>query len=585
MVDEEGEFAGTICSICYEDLKPVSEDLQSISVCGHVFHELCLQQWFEYCSKAKKHTCPVCKQSCRVGDACRLYFQSVGDVVESVMHRKPFDSEEDSGVLRKEVNRLEVRLSGLSSELEKKGKEIEQLTKELGACKEKAKIEIALKNEALSQKASMQTELRMKSEELEKSTFECYSLQKRNITLAKEIAAFKLVSDLDLNEEEVLKYATLGNGFNDKDTIDTLSRSMVRRNRDYKDLIAKRNELVAKCNHLEKGEARYSKKLEKAKEKILKLKARVQELETAAEVRENHYLKSLKASKMNKCSNNLENNLSSKNDVPTTSNTPLNEQTKQTSPKSEMDLSVSNSKSLQFSRIVNCIPTESKAVNVSNENKSTPALRKERDFISLDADASEFTEPLSGGSRRDCNDRYRDGAALSKPTVAKSDAASEKKEETAAQGTCNLADSSRIDIDVEMTKNDVIDLDDDITLLDKQVQPKVNIIKESPPIIANPGDICFSGGLLGPDGSHRYLGKWCKRRKNGESQSVDGGLIAVGADGRGGRIKVLRTAGQTFMDDKENDKESKRLKVGPKRSSLRPQGCLQIDHFFGRVNH
>ncbi|KAL1329049.1 hypothetical protein AAHE18_12G012800 [Arachis hypogaea] len=115
MVDEEGEFAGTICSICYEDLKPVSEDLQSISICGHVFHELCLQQWFGYCSRVKKHTCPVCKQNCRVSDACRLYFQSVGDVVESVMHRKPFDSEEDSGVLRKEVNRLEVRVSGLSS--------------------------------------------------------------------------------------------------------------------------------------------------------------------------------------------------------------------------------------------------------------------------------------------------------------------------------------------------------------------------------------------------------------------------------------------------------------------------------------
>ncbi|MED6195129.1 hypothetical protein PIB30_035055 [Stylosanthes scabra] len=587
MVDEQGDFAGTICSICYEDLKPVSEDLQSISICGHVFHELCLQQWFEYCSRAKKHTCPVCKQSCRASDACRLYFQSVGDVVESVMPRKPFDSEEDSGVLRKEVKRLEVRVSGLSSELEKKGKEIEKLNKELGACKEQAKIDIALKNEALSQKASMETQLRMKSEELEKSTFECYSLQKRNITLAKEIAAFKLVSDLDLNEEEVLKYATLGNGFNDKDTIDTLSRSMVRRNRDYKDLIAKRNELAAKCNHLEKGEARYSRKLEKAKEKILKLKARVQELETAAEVRENQYLKSLKASKMKKCSNNLENSLNSNNDVITTSNTPLHEQTKQTSTKSEMDSSVDNSTSQQFSWIANGIPTESKALNVSNGNKFTPALGKDRDFISLDDDASEFTEPLCGRPRRDYNDQYRDGAALSKPTVAKSDAASEKMKETVVQGTCNMADSSRIDIDVEMANNDVIDLDDDITLLDnvQQVQPKVNIIKESPPVIANPGDICFSGGLLGPDGSHRYLGKWCKRGQNGESQSAKGGLIAVGADGRGGRIKVLRTAGQTFKDEKENDKESKRVKVGPKTSSLRPQGCLQIEHFFARVNH
>ena len=43
-----GEMAGenaassAICSICYEDLKPVAENLQSISACGHVFHELWL---------------------------------------------------------------------------------------------------------------------------------------------------------------------------------------------------------------------------------------------------------------------------------------------------------------------------------------------------------------------------------------------------------------------------------------------------------------------------------------------------------------------------------------------------------------
>lgn len=35
-------FAKTICSICFEDLKPLVEDLQSISICGHVFHELWL---------------------------------------------------------------------------------------------------------------------------------------------------------------------------------------------------------------------------------------------------------------------------------------------------------------------------------------------------------------------------------------------------------------------------------------------------------------------------------------------------------------------------------------------------------------
>ncbi|KAL5179941.1 hypothetical protein HKD37_01G001159 [Glycine soja] len=84
------------------------------------------------------------------------------------------------------------------------------------------------------------------------------------------LSLHRRVSDLDIDEEEVLKLATLGNGANSKDTIDTLKRCMVMRNRSYK-------ELMAKCNILGRGKARYSKKLEKAKEKITKLKTREEE--------------------------------------------------------------------------------------------------------------------------------------------------------------------------------------------------------------------------------------------------------------------------------------------------------------------
>lgn len=58
-------------------------------------------------------------------------------------------------------------------------------------------------------------------------------------------------------------------------------------------------------------------------------------------------------------------------------------------------------------------------------------------------------------------------------------------------------------------------------------------------------DICFSGGLLGPDGTQRFLGKWCKRGQNGES--TKGNLISVGADGRGGKVKVLRNPSQASL--------------------------------------
>ncbi|XP_061349802.1 uncharacterized protein LOC133295040 [Gastrolobium bilobum] len=555
MVDG-GEFAGTICSICYEVLKPVTEDLQSISICGHVFHELCLQQWFEYCSRAKKHTCPVCKQSCRASDACRLYFQSVGEVNDAVLPRNPVDFEEDAGVLRREVKRLEMQVSMLSSESKQKAKDLEELTEELCACKEQAKIEIALKNEALNQKASIQFQLHMKSEELEKSSLERFRLQDRNMALAKELAALKLVSDLDLDEEEVLKLATLGNGANSKDTIDTLKRSLVLRNRSYK-------ELMAKCNLLGRGEARYSKKLEKAKEKIIKLKARIQELETTAEVKENEYLMSLKVSKKTKCSKNLENSINCNFDV--TAN--------------------DDSKSSQSLKIENCNATKNNAVDIRNGSKTILSPDKEIDFISIDEDNSEFTKALPGRPKHNYKDQDRVDDAFSKPSLA-----SGIKTETLLQGKCNLLESSRVDIDIEMANISAGTMDEDVMVQAnvQQVQPMVNIRKESPLTLSNSANTCFSGGLLGPDGTHRYLGKWCKRGQNSESTSAkgssNGDLIAVGADGRGGKIKVLRTPNQIFSDGKENSVSSKRLKFGQKPSSLQSKGYLQIEHFFARTN-
>lgn len=55
--------------------------------------------------------------------------------------------------------------------------------------------------------------------------------------------------------------------------------------------------MTAKCNVLERGEARALRKLGKAKEKIKKLKAGIQELKTAVEVKDNEVSKALKASK------------------------------------------------------------------------------------------------------------------------------------------------------------------------------------------------------------------------------------------------------------------------------------------------
>lgn len=143
----------TICSICYEDLKPIVEDLQVISICGHVFHELCLQQWFDYCSNSKKCTCPVCKQRCSSSHANRLYFQSIGNQIDLINSQKPKEHEvKDPEVLRSEVKLLAVKVSRLNSVLESQGKEIKEINEELCLCKERIKEEAELKNEALRQK-------------------------------------------------------------------------------------------------------------------------------------------------------------------------------------------------------------------------------------------------------------------------------------------------------------------------------------------------------------------------------------------------------------------------------------------------
>ncbi|KAI4355143.1 hypothetical protein L6164_003943 [Bauhinia variegata] len=554
------EFSRTICSICFEDLKPVVEDLQSISICGHVFHELCLQQWFEYCARAKKYSCPVCKQNCRASDVARLYFQSVGEVSDVSLPEKPIDCEVDAGVLRREVKRLEVIVSGLSSAVERQVKELRELNDELCTCKEQAKLEKTSKNEALTQKAFIQQQLNVKSAELEKTNLECSRLQDRNMALAKELAAFKLVSDLDLDEEDIMKYASLGNGANSKDMIDTLRKSLVLRNRSYK-------ELITKCNLLGRGEARYGKKLEKAREKINKLKARVQELETAAEVRENDALRSLTNSKKTNGTKNLENRIDCNSELLSASKLSSKEQGKQSlTVISRTDHTGNINKSLPSAETENFNFSENKDVKFGQESRVTVLLDEDGDGILIDEDASTFTKDLPS-------------FAVKKPNLAKSEVASGVDKEK-----YNLAEPPRIDLGNDLGNAPSVAMDD-LKLFDNDKEvlllPKINIRKENPlpSTLPSPGDICFSGGLLGPDGTQRYLGKWCKRAAKGSS---NGDLIAVGADGRGGRVKVLRSQNQV-MDNKENSHSSKRLKVGPQKSTLQTRGCLQIEHFFARA--
>lgn len=583
-------FAKTICSICYEDLKPVVEDLQSISLCGHVFHELCLQQWFEYCTNGKKKNCPVCKQTCTEKNTNRLFFQSVGDPNDPSLSQQPHDNEGRTPCeLQNEVKRLEGKVLKLASTLEQQQKDLKEVNVELFSCKEQLKVEVALKNEAKKQKAASQQLLHVKSQELDQSTLECRRLQERNMALAKELAALKLVCDVNLGEEEVLKLASLGNEANSKETIDVLKKSLVIRNKSYK-------ELMTKCNTLGRGEARSLSKLEKALEKIDKLKARVQELEMAVEGRDNEILRTLRASKNfevepGKCvSKELKVvKCSYKNQKKELADTVVHLHQVTTGSghdrrgeKRKVMYNDVSEKNTTDCCIASCLDQDNWEKTPFQENKDGVILETSN-YVHQVANR-EPNPPVDHNKAVHENilSRLKESLGTADATQVKE---SDNKDELS--GLKNCGNNST----VNMLPVTILD-DDDLLPLDDftHCEPSFHIRKgtSAPTSLAELGDHCFSGGLIGPDGTNRHLGKWCKKVPNKGSAGLQGSgansgdLISVGADGRGGRIKVLRSINQASLD-KESVVSIKRCKSGAKTGSSQSQGCLQIEHFFRRA--
>ncbi|KAI3741332.1 hypothetical protein L1987_59004 [Smallanthus sonchifolius] len=499
-------FAKTICSICYEDLKPIAEDLQAISICGHVFHEICIQQWFEYCSKGKKK-CPICKQTCTASDVSRLYFQSVGDSNDTNLSQKTQTHKEDPEELKLEVRRLEGRISVLNSNLENRENFLINIIDEFSLCKEQLKTEASLKNEAIEQTHTINSLLALKTQELDKSDLERKKLQERNMALAKELAALKLVSDLDLEDYEIVKLASLGDESHSKDGVDKLAKLVVDRNKSY-------TKLIAKYKALARDETRLCKELEKAEEKLEeleKLKEKIQKMETAKEMNYNELLRALKVSKKTKDSPSVSNGVDfTFNDTCTPQDTIT-----------EPDVYFRKTKRLRVTE------------NILKSNKNDGSSS----YIIIDDDA---------------------------PKVSIS------PESPVPQPTKSA-------------------LTDEIG----QNEPLFNITNEAslPVRSSQEVDFCFSAGLPGPDGTKRYLGSYCKKGKKdqnkGSNASVStqssGDLIAVGADGRGGTVKVLKPLHLPSNDSRGLSYAAKNSKRAAKTSGLHSQGNMQIGHFFSKA--
>ncbi|KAG2330970.1 hypothetical protein Bca52824_002150 [Brassica carinata] len=492
-----GENAATnaICSICYEDLKPVAETLQSISACGHVFHELCLQQWFEYCPSTNKRNCPICKQKCHLRDPFRLYFQSSGNQIDSIASHKV---EEDPVLLRGEVKRLQGKIQNLTSALEGQQKQNLEVSDQLQQCKEQLKEDKAKRWEALQEISTTQHLLKLKSEECVQLTSKCTKLQDRTMALAKELAALKLVSDLSLEEDDVMKLALLGNNAKTKDTIDTLVKSLVIRNRSYK-------ELLAKCNQLGRGEARSSEKLEKALEKMDKLKKRVRELEMIAEESENRVLRDIKVSKPA-----MESLVSFR--MPPSGNIVE----KVSTPLGKFE------KNDGFTNHESCL-----------RGRGDSFSGKPESVIEIDDDVPETTNP---GIRH--------------------------------------SDSVMKD---EKSENNVQEKCDEPVIKDIKFNIRENPTSSVSPRSNGAGESWLSSG------KNQNLRRWETSSSLGGYVSGKNDLISVGPDGKGGRIKVLRSKPQ-FSNANASSGSGKRLKVGSKTRGSSSQGCLQIEHFFGKSN-
>ncbi|CAK9156721.1 unnamed protein product [Ilex paraguariensis] len=332
---------------------------------------------------------------------------------------------------------------------------------------------------------------------------------------------------------------------------------------------------MAKCNILGRGEARSLSKLDKAKEKIKKLKTRVQELEIAVEAKDNEVLRALKfskkaSSKMDKCS--LENQIKEP---------------------AEQKISLDCTESMQNDPFC---PTKRKRLKPSKDiglnnithDKSLGVLGQEMgSYIFIDEDASGISTFIEEDvAIQKC---YSSRPRLAFDTESEAQLHGESNKDGFSDSRCaSKGDMATTPLDA--TDEDVELLHDDIT----QCPPLLRIKRETPlPIPVSQPDRCFSGGLLGPDGTNWHLGKWCKRVQNkgstvssvamqGSTRST-GDLIAIGADGKGGRIKVLRSLNQSSRNSKETTTWVKRGQYGAKTNALQSQGCLQIEHFFGKA--
>ncbi|CAL4996703.1 unnamed protein product [Urochloa decumbens] len=578
--------AWPVCTICYEDLRPLSDQhLHCLPACGHVFHALCLEQWLEYCPGGKKkRTCPVCKQACGAAHPpTRLYFQSTGTCPTQATG--PASPGPDPEAVAAEVARLEQKAASLGRVVEEQRDGIKNLNAEVARWMAKAAAAEAMQEAARKEKECVQMLLNARIEELSRKTSECGRLQEKSLALAKELAALKLSSDMNLQEEEILKLASLGNHGNLENAVDVLKRSLAIRNKSYK-------ELMIQCNVLGRSESRMQQKVEKAKEIVKRLKARVQELEKELEEKENSLIRDLRSSKKLKAEQTKSGNITANDGKPCPSAGYKN----QTAKLDEVMQDPCNDKP-----DLNRLKPESKSDPISNGNLDN----KNADVIDLDADDSAFRDEhktqfsakpfgnddstLDSQNKSSLyqNDSQQSTTFECTTTHVAKEASFLKHRE--ATGKSTSLDNLRAKLHIPQESHFERRTNVTTSTWEKETLTIDGISKQTTRLTSGTGpqqihnfnslsDDFQTPGIPGMDGARKSIGKWCKGSTAPVSASANpnrGSLIAVGPDGRGGKVKILRDLGRS--------QESKSQALWPKAQKVGSKGGQsQIDHFFGK---
>ncbi|KAI4972756.1 hypothetical protein ZWY2020_003681 [Hordeum vulgare] len=584
--------AWPVCTICYEDLRPLSDQhIYCLPSCGHVFHAL----WsaphrpspqIRLFSPVLSSRWPANRDASRVllqpramaGVLPERGRQEEGQVPHlqaglrrlspadppllpvhgRVPHAGTPSSSQDADLeeLAAEVARLEQKASSSAGRSRSSATGSRSSTPRLVVrWKEQAATAETMRESTRKEKESVQWLLNAKTEELSRKTSECVRLQERSLALAKELAALKLSTDMNLQEEEILKLASLGNHGNLENAVDVLKRSLALRNKSYKDL-------MVQCNQLGRSESRAQQRIDKDRELIKKLRAKVLDLQKELEEKENNVIRDLRCSKKSKTDQN------------------------QTNP---VNANASNGFSSPSAGYGNqTVKLDDVMQDGCNEkaqlNEVTPEVKKDliledKDVIDLDADDKDKikcpTKPFgyndyTSNTRNQSSRCERD---TKEPTTFGCEPSFYVPEETSLLKHTTATGKSTFQEILMKTKLQNIQELPVLRSMNVTTSPTCKkesltmggISKQATRLASGTGPQTFHNlnsflvnddfqtlpGCTG-EGARKGIGKWSKGVTAPGylgANTNKGNLIAVGPDGRGGKVKVLRGHGR-FPDSR-----------------------------------